>query len=220
MIIPTVFRDDYLGALRRLTRRGDPSILIKALRFAHDYTAAIDFSSCLGRDRTTRRHQRLRRPRRRSTPPPASGRPKHHDPPNAPAWNRTEIRIGRLASGHAQTRSCPPRAGKVATSAPSADPAPSRLLPAVTSDLLPASQVGGVAAEQRRARRARGRSFHALAEARSAGPASQKQKWLSVHGPVAADRVGGRLRLPPKHRATCASQIRAWFRVRFSECAS
>jgi hypothetical protein len=45
MIIPTVFRDDYLGALRRLTRSDDPSILIKALRFTHDYTANIDFSS-------------------------------------------------------------------------------------------------------------------------------------------------------------------------------
>lgn len=45
MIIPTVYRDDYLGALRRLTRNDDPSILIKALRFAHDYTAAVDYSS-------------------------------------------------------------------------------------------------------------------------------------------------------------------------------
>jgi fido (protein-threonine AMPylation protein) len=45
IIVPTVFRDDYLGALRRLTRAEDPSILIKALRYAHDYTAAIDYAS-------------------------------------------------------------------------------------------------------------------------------------------------------------------------------
>ena len=31
IIIPTVFREDYLNGLRRLTRRGDPSVLIKAL---------------------------------------------------------------------------------------------------------------------------------------------------------------------------------------------
>ena len=44
IIIPTVFRDDYLGALRRLTRDDDSSVLIKALRYAHDYTFGIDFS--------------------------------------------------------------------------------------------------------------------------------------------------------------------------------
>jgi len=48
IIIPIVFRDDYLGALRQLTRYDDPSILIKALRFAHDYTSSIDFT-----DKTT-----------------------------------------------------------------------------------------------------------------------------------------------------------------------
>lgn len=40
IIIPTVFRDDYLGALRRLTRRGDPSVIIKAMErvrlFSHN----------------------------------------------------------------------------------------------------------------------------------------------------------------------------------------
>jgi hypothetical protein len=42
-----VFRD-YLGGLRLLTRQGDPSVLIKALRYGHDYTARIDFSSLAG----------------------------------------------------------------------------------------------------------------------------------------------------------------------------
>jgi hypothetical protein len=45
IIIPTVFRDDYLGGPRQLTRQGDPSVLIKTLRYGHDYTARIDFSS-------------------------------------------------------------------------------------------------------------------------------------------------------------------------------
>ena len=34
IIIATVFRDDYLGGLRRLSRQDDASVLIKALRFA------------------------------------------------------------------------------------------------------------------------------------------------------------------------------------------
>ncbi len=42
-IIPTVFRDDYIGALRRLDRANDPSVLIDALRFANDWTSQIDF---------------------------------------------------------------------------------------------------------------------------------------------------------------------------------
>jgi Fic/DOC family len=45
IIVPTVFRDDYLGGLRRLTRQDDPSVLIKALRYGHDYTARIGFST-------------------------------------------------------------------------------------------------------------------------------------------------------------------------------
>lgn len=45
IIVPTVFRDDYLGGLRRLTRQDDPSVLIKALRYGHDYTAQTDFST-------------------------------------------------------------------------------------------------------------------------------------------------------------------------------
>jgi hypothetical protein len=44
-IIPTVFRDDYVGALRRLDRANDPSVLIDALRFANDWTARIDFTN-------------------------------------------------------------------------------------------------------------------------------------------------------------------------------
>lgn len=48
IVIPTVFRDDYVGALRRLTRDADATVLIKALRYAHDYTSRIDFSTLDG----------------------------------------------------------------------------------------------------------------------------------------------------------------------------
>jgi hypothetical protein len=48
IIMPTVFRDDYVGALRRLTRDADASLLIKALRYAHDDTSRIDFTTLDG----------------------------------------------------------------------------------------------------------------------------------------------------------------------------
>ncbi len=44
IIIPTAFRQDYLDGLRRLSRQEDPSVLIKAMRFAHDFTASVDLS--------------------------------------------------------------------------------------------------------------------------------------------------------------------------------
>jgi hypothetical protein len=43
IIIPTAYRDDYLGGLRRLTRQDDPRTLIQVLDFAQRFTAAIDF---------------------------------------------------------------------------------------------------------------------------------------------------------------------------------
>jgi Fic family protein len=45
IIIPTALRDDYLAGLRRLTRNDDPEVYIKTLRFAHDYTAAVNWST-------------------------------------------------------------------------------------------------------------------------------------------------------------------------------
>jgi hypothetical protein len=45
IIVPTGFRGDDLAALRRLSREDDPSVYIKALRFLHDYTAQIDWTS-------------------------------------------------------------------------------------------------------------------------------------------------------------------------------
>lgn len=41
IIVPTVFRDDYLDGLRMLTRQDEPRVLIKAMRYVHDYTAQI-----------------------------------------------------------------------------------------------------------------------------------------------------------------------------------
>ena len=41
IIIPTVYRDDYLGALRRLTRNEDPSAYIRMLQRAHQFSAMI-----------------------------------------------------------------------------------------------------------------------------------------------------------------------------------
>lgn len=47
IIIPTVFRTDYLDGLRMLSRRDDPTVFIKAMRYAHDFTASIDYSDYL-----------------------------------------------------------------------------------------------------------------------------------------------------------------------------
>lgn len=41
IIIPTVFREDYLNALRRLTRKGDPSVVIGALSRVRKFSANI-----------------------------------------------------------------------------------------------------------------------------------------------------------------------------------
>lgn len=41
IIIPTVYRDDYLGALRRLTRLKDPAVYVKMLQRAHEFSSTI-----------------------------------------------------------------------------------------------------------------------------------------------------------------------------------
>ncbi len=45
MIIPTVYRDDYLTALRTLSRAGEPHPLIMVLDFAQRWVAALDWTS-------------------------------------------------------------------------------------------------------------------------------------------------------------------------------
>jgi hypothetical protein len=44
ILIPTVYRDDYVTGLRVHTRQGHPDPLIKTLDFAQEYSARIDFS--------------------------------------------------------------------------------------------------------------------------------------------------------------------------------
>jgi Fic/DOC family len=45
IVVPTVFREEYLGSLRRLSRDDDPAVYIQAMRYLHDVTAAIDFTT-------------------------------------------------------------------------------------------------------------------------------------------------------------------------------
>lgn len=45
IIVPTVYRDDYLLTLRRLTREGDADPYVRMLARAARFTASIDFSS-------------------------------------------------------------------------------------------------------------------------------------------------------------------------------
>lgn len=41
IIIPTVFREDYLNALRRLTRKGDPSVIIRAMSRVRQFSSNL-----------------------------------------------------------------------------------------------------------------------------------------------------------------------------------
>lgn len=44
IILPTVFRDDYILTLRRLSRQGDPSALIRAMQRIHRFSSTLDGS--------------------------------------------------------------------------------------------------------------------------------------------------------------------------------
>jgi len=41
IMIPTVYRDDYIGALRRLTRRSDPDAYIRMMERAHEFSENV-----------------------------------------------------------------------------------------------------------------------------------------------------------------------------------
>lgn len=43
ILIPTVYREDYLGALRELTRRNRPGLMLPMLERAQEFTTAVDF---------------------------------------------------------------------------------------------------------------------------------------------------------------------------------
>ena len=45
IVIPTVYRDDYLTAVRALSAGGRPGPLIEALEHAQRWTAAVDWST-------------------------------------------------------------------------------------------------------------------------------------------------------------------------------
>jgi fido (protein-threonine AMPylation protein) len=45
IIIPTIFRNEYLSGLRALTHNGRPNALVTVLDFAQRYTRQIDFSN-------------------------------------------------------------------------------------------------------------------------------------------------------------------------------
>lgn len=52
IIVPTVFRPDYIGALRRLSRNGDPDVLVAALMRLWDFSRWLssgDFETLKGR---------------------------------------------------------------------------------------------------------------------------------------------------------------------------
>lgn len=41
IIIPTVYREDYIGAIRKLTRQEDPKAYVKMLRQAHEFSSTV-----------------------------------------------------------------------------------------------------------------------------------------------------------------------------------
>ena len=44
IIIPTVYRDEYLGGLRNMSRQHDPDVLIAVLDFAQRFVARVDWT--------------------------------------------------------------------------------------------------------------------------------------------------------------------------------
>jgi fido (protein-threonine AMPylation protein) len=44
IVIPPVYRDDYLGALRALSRSGNPTPLPRMLAFAQDFARRVDWT--------------------------------------------------------------------------------------------------------------------------------------------------------------------------------
>ncbi len=45
MIIPTVYRDDYLTGLRTMSRGGEPHALIRVLDFSQRWVATLDWTT-------------------------------------------------------------------------------------------------------------------------------------------------------------------------------
>ncbi len=51
IVIPTVFRGNYLAALRALSRTGRPEPLVRVLDYAQRWTRALDWSSLAAAER-------------------------------------------------------------------------------------------------------------------------------------------------------------------------
>lgn len=45
IIVPTLFRNEYLDCLRALTRGGNPAPFINAMQKIHEWTAAFDYQN-------------------------------------------------------------------------------------------------------------------------------------------------------------------------------
>jgi Fic family protein len=55
IIIPTVYRLDYLGGVKKLTRSDNPAVYIKMLQRAQCFTASIDYTTFESAQRTLAR---------------------------------------------------------------------------------------------------------------------------------------------------------------------
>jgi hypothetical protein len=62
IIIPTVYRNNYLAALRAASHNDDLDSLMAALRFAQRYTARIDFSTRASAEADLAQTNALRQP--------------------------------------------------------------------------------------------------------------------------------------------------------------
>jgi hypothetical protein len=45
IIVPNVYRDDYMGSLKKLTRLNDPGPFVRAMMRCHEFSSKIDYSS-------------------------------------------------------------------------------------------------------------------------------------------------------------------------------
>ena len=63
IVIPTVYRTNYLAALQGATHNAQFEGLIATLKFAQEYTSAIDFSSRASAEADLSRTNALRDPR-------------------------------------------------------------------------------------------------------------------------------------------------------------
>ncbi len=62
ILVPIVYRDDYLGALRRLSRHADPQVLVRMFDRAQAYAAAVDCTDLDASRRLLEQSNAFRRP--------------------------------------------------------------------------------------------------------------------------------------------------------------